>query len=278
MVTEYQRDFVCGCLAAIVTTLATYPINKLTYRQILETSKFSKAYGNVIEEGPCVLYRGVLPPIFQKMLSLSTMFGIFHYVSNSLKFMEMNIRVETILAGVACGTMEAIVMPLERVQLLLVSSKYHDQFKNTFDAFIKIGKVYGVKEYYRGFTVIWMRSASANAIFFLMKGEARRNLGAGETVYSEGFKNFVIGGLTGSALSTAFYPFKVVKVVYHKQLGGPSPSIPKAVAVVYYTNGKGVRNFFRGCWLNAVRSLLGWGITNSSFEFFKQYLTKSVNK
>lgn len=277
MVTENQRDFICGFLAGIVTTLTTYPLNKLTYRQILETSKIRKAYEHVAEEGPFVLYRGVLPPICQRMISLSTMFGVFNYVSNSLKSMEMNIHIETVLAGVACGSMEATTMPMERIQLLLVHSKYQVQFKNTLDAFIKVGKIYGVKEYYRGFTVIWVRCATSNTLFFLAKGQAQRVLGAGETVYTEGFRNFVTGGLIGGVLSFVFYPFKVLKVFYHKQLGGPVPSVSQAITVVYYANGRGARNFYRGCWLNAARSLIGWGITNMSFEFFKKHLTKTNN-
>lgn len=272
MVNEHQKDFVCGCLAAVVTTLGTYPINKLTYRQILEHSKLRRAYTNVSKEGPFLLYRGVLPPLVQKVISLSVMFGVFDFASKSLKSLELNNRLQILLAGFTSGTVKTIIMPFERIQMLLVHSKYQEQYKNTLDAFLKVGKQYGVKEYYRGFALVWIRSASSNSCFFLARGEAEKIFGVRETIYWEGLKNFGIGGIIGGVLSIVFYPFKVMRVVYHRDLGGPVPSLLQVISLVYYYNGRGVPNFFRGVLLNSLRALLSWGLTNMSFEFFKNQL------
>lgn len=272
MAAEHRRDYICGFLSAAVTTISTYPINKLTYRQILEHSKLQSAYSNVKKDGVFILYRGVFPPIVQKMISLSTMFGVFNSASRSLMGFGLNPRLQTFMAGLASGTMEATTMPFERVQVLLVNSKYHLRYRNTLDTFVKIGIQYGFKEYYRGFRLIWIRCTLSNTSFFVAKGEAQRILGTGESVWSEGLKNFFTGGVIGGFLAMIFYPFKVMKVVYHEKVGGRVPSISEVFSTVYYGNGTGVQNFFRGVLLNGARSLLSWGITNMTFEFFKKLL------
>uniref|UniRef100_A0A1I7U644 COX assembly mitochondrial protein n=1 Tax=Caenorhabditis tropicalis TaxID=1561998 RepID=A0A1I7U644_9PELO len=56
------------------------------------------------------------------------------------------------------GACEALLCPLERVQALLQTSKYHDKFKNTLHALTRI-QDYGYREYYRGFSVILIRNS-----------------------------------------------------------------------------------------------------------------------
>lgn len=265
-----EKEFICAPMAAILTTFLTHPLNKLIYRQILEHSKLSSASASLSKEGPFLLFRGVLPPILQKVIDSTAMFGTYSTASHNLRRFRMQPRLEIFLSGAAAGTMEAIVMPFERIQLLLVHRKYQSEFKNTMDAFIKIGRQYGFKEYYRGLSVIWIRNASACSSFFLAKAEVKRIFGVDNNVYSEGFKNFCTGGVVGGFISVLVYPFKVMKVVYHRKLGVPTPSFREVISTIYNdeVDGKGVKNFYRGVWLNAARALLNWGIMNMSYEFF----------
>lgn len=265
-----EKEFICAPLSAILTTVATYPLNKLIYRQILEHSKLTKASASMSREGPFLLFRGVLPPILQKIINSTAMFGTYSTASHCLERFHLHPQLEIFLSGVAAGTIEAIVMPFERIQLLLVHRKYQNDFKNTMDAFAKVGMQYGFKEYYRGLSVIWIRNASACSSFFLAKAEVKRIFGVKNNVYSEGFKNFCTGGIVGGIISVLVYPFKVMKVVYHRKLGPPSPSFRQVFSAIYNSDvdGRGVKNFYRGVWLNAARSLLNWGILNMSYEFF----------
>src|SRR3569832_1119700 len=50
---------------------------------------------------------------------------------------------------ISAGSTEALKYPIENVQVLLQSSKYHSQFQNTGHALLEL-RVYGLKEYYRG--------------------------------------------------------------------------------------------------------------------------------
>lgn len=267
---HYVRDYVSGMGAAISTTLLTYPINKLIYRQILEGVSFQVALNSMKVEGSFLLYRGVLPPMTQKCLSLSTMLGCYSSVVMLLKNFHLNEHSEIFYASLVSGSLEALLMPLERIQVLLVDAQYNHMFKNTFHAFYRVGKKYGFKEYYRGFLVIWLRNTMSNSSFFLLKHEFQKQLSVSESSYMEGFKNFCCGGLLGVVMAVTFYPLKVIKIVCHKQLGTPFLSISQLSHIVYRKDGGGIKNFYRGVELNASRAVLSWGITNMIYEFIRQ--------
>ena len=81
----------------------------------------SQALSQLRKEGPFMLYRGILPPLFQKATSVSIMFGSYNYYSSlSVRaFPQTNsLLVKSCSAGLA-GLSEATLTPFERVQTLL---------------------------------------------------------------------------------------------------------------------------------------------------------------
>lgn len=70
------------------------------------------------------------------------------------------------------GTVEAALMPFERIQTLLADSHYHTHFKNTSQAFHYVCINYGYRELYRGLTPILLRNGPSNVMFFIMREEA----------------------------------------------------------------------------------------------------------
>ncbi|XP_023017250.1 mitochondrial nicotinamide adenine dinucleotide transporter SLC25A51 [Leptinotarsa decemlineata] len=265
----YLRDFGCGLGAAFVTTSITFPINKLIYRQVLGDGRLKNAFESIRKEGPFYLYRGCLPPLLQKTVSITTMFGVNNSAMIALKRYNMNEYLEKISASAASGTLEAGFMPFERVQVLLVHAKYNKRFRNMFHAFKQLRAQYGLKEYYRGFTIIWMRNICSNSCFFITKSELQKLQIMKDKRVKDSVKNFCSGGLLGLIMSTLFYPMKVMKIFAHEKIGGPHYSVFKTAAAVYKQNGGGLKNFYPGVAMNGVRSLLSWGITNMVFEFLK---------
>lgn len=74
------------------------------------------------------------------------------------------------------GTVEAVLMPFERIQTLLADSHYHTHFKNTSQAFHHVCMNYGYRELYRGLTPILLRNGPSNVLFFIFREEAAERL------------------------------------------------------------------------------------------------------
>lgn len=103
---------------------------------MLHGVKLKLAFNQIRNEGITYLYRGIFPPLAQKTISLSLMFGVYDGVRRDLiEELNFNIYPAKIIAGVAAGTVETILMPFERVQTLLADANYHSNFRNTHHVF-----------------------------------------------------------------------------------------------------------------------------------------------
>lgn len=74
------------------------------------------------------------------------------------------------------GTVEAVLMPFERIQTLLADSHYHKHFRNTSQAFQYVYVNYGYRELFRGLTPILLRNGPSNVLFFILREEAATRL------------------------------------------------------------------------------------------------------
>uniref|UniRef100_A0A6G1SI51 Mitochondrial carrier triple repeat protein 1 n=1 Tax=Aceria tosichella TaxID=561515 RepID=A0A6G1SI51_9ACAR len=168
-------EFVAGWTAAFINTTALFPINKLIFRQMASGHGAQKAADQMKEEGLRYLYRGILPPLIQKMVSVSIMFGSFGHYKKWADNKFTNAPPITNLALAACltGATEAVLTPLERVQMLLQDRRYHKDYKNTVDALIKL-RQFGSAEYYRGLTCVLVRNGPSNILFFGLRDEIKK--------------------------------------------------------------------------------------------------------
>ena len=72
-----HREFLCGWGSAFINITMTYPLYKTIFRQMLHGVKIGTAFKQLRTEGISFLYRGMFPPLAQKTLSLSLMFGVY---------------------------------------------------------------------------------------------------------------------------------------------------------------------------------------------------------
>lgn len=128
------------------------------------------------QEGLSFLYRGILPPLAQKTISSSLMFGVYDGVRRPLLQLGVPEYKAKIIAGLTAGTVEAVLMPFERIQTLLSDSHYHTQFRNTTHAFYHVTHHYGFRELYRGLTPVLCRNGPSNSLFFILREEAAARL------------------------------------------------------------------------------------------------------
>ncbi|XP_038209059.1 uncharacterized protein LOC119830214 [Zerene cesonia] len=222
---QHWKEFVCGGGSAFCNILISYPLNKLIFRQMMHGVEATFALNQLQKEGLGYLYRGMLPPLLQRSLSMSLMFGVYDECLEPLLDKEINPYVSKTVAGVVAGCFEATLMPFERLQTLLIHPKYHSKFKNTAHAASHISNFYGIKEFYRGLTPILLRNGPSNALFFIIRDEIKIRMPKQESIFYDSLQNFIAGASIGAFLSTLFYPLNVIKIGMQCELGGPHRTI-----------------------------------------------------
>lgn len=242
------------------------------YFQMMHGVETSLALNQLQKEGLSYLYRGMLPPLMQRTVSMSLMFGIYDECLQPLLSYKLNPFVAKSIAGIAAGCVEATLMPFERVQTLLIHPKFHKQFKNTADASLHIAKHYGIKEFYRGLVPILLRNGPSNACFFIIRDEITVRLPQQDYIVYQSLQNFISGASIGAFLSTIFYPLNVIKIGMQCELGGPHRTMAYEFRHILATRGFKFANFYHGALLNISRAFLSWGIINASYEIFRKML------
>ncbi|KAH7646018.1 hypothetical protein DERF_007086 [Dermatophagoides farinae] len=279
-------DYLCGFGAAIVNVYATFPINKLIFRQMLHGQSVRKATATLRSEGIGRLYRGIAPPLIQRSITLSIMFGTFgtyHSLLDHYADQIMPSYARFCLSAFLAGSTEAIMCPLERVQMLLQDDRLHNRYANTVDAFKKL-HIHGIKEYYRGLTAIILRNGPSNILFFTFRNKIKnhlpQNMGHHESYMTEMIKDFISGSIVGALISTLFYPLNVVRTRMQTQSPGAKHlNIFEAAIDIYNQRDRNLRRIFRGVHINYSRSFLSWGIVNACYELFHKlfFLTNQHN-
>ncbi|NXO68397.1 S2551 protein, partial [Phainopepla nitens] len=266
------KHYVCGLCAAFTNIVVTFPIQKMLFRQQLYGLRARDAVCQLYRDGLHTLYRGILPPLLQKATSQALMFGLYEDFSALLlghaRAPELLTRSA---AAVLAGTTEAVLTPFERVQTLLQDYKHHDRFTNTYQAF-RVLKAYGLREYYRGLVPILLRNGPSNMLFFGLRGPIKQCLPEATSSSSHVVSDFICGGLLGAVLSFLFFPVNVVKTRMQAQIGGEFQSFSKVLAKIWLERDRKVIHLFRGAHLNCYRSMLSWGISNTTYEFLLKLL------
>lgn len=262
-------EYFAGFLSSATNIILTYPANKLIFRQQIYRFKTLAAYRQLKHEGLIILYRGMPLPLLQKTLSLSIMFGTnSHYLSIFQSFSENDHWYHQPFASALAGITESILTPLERTQILLQTPKYNQAIRNVFHAFDIMYKHYGIQEFYRGLTLILVRNTISNMIFFACRKPLKDRLPTATSDFQHSIYDFLSGGLLGAALSTFIYPINVLKNIQQSELGGRYDRLINIFRSVYEQRGNSVKEFYIGAKWNFVRSLISWGIINSTYEYY----------
>ncbi|VDN20730.1 unnamed protein product [Gongylonema pulchrum] len=218
-------------------------------------------------EGCWLLYRGVLPPLIQRTTTRSVMFGMFdklHHLFGCSERTSSAARLSCYAyAAFMAGTMEALLCPLERTQVLLQIPEYNHRYQNTAHAFGELAKI-GLKELYRGFTVILWRNGLSNVLFFTLRKPLREIIVSNEDSMSSVNQrlpnqlmvfvgNFISGALLGAFISTLFFPVNVVKQRIQSTVNTPHVSARVMFRIIWQERNGSMKELFRGATLNYTR-------------------------
>jgi hypothetical protein len=274
---HHSPEYVAGFLSSATNIILTYPANKLIFRQQIYRFKTFDAYQQLKNEGLTILYRGMQLPLLQKTFSLSIMFGTnSHYLYLLQSFSKNDHWYHQPFASALAGSTEAILTPLERIQVLLQTPKYNHIIRNGYHGFILIYQHYGIIEYYRGLTLILIRNSISSMVFFACRKPIKSILPNPSSDFQHSIYDFISGGLLGAVLSTFIYPINVLKNIQQSELGGRYDRSINIFRSVYEERGNSMKKFYIGAKWNFVRSLISWGIINSTYEYYLTTIRKTI--
>ncbi|RLN50470.1 hypothetical protein BBJ29_007550 [Phytophthora kernoviae] len=202
------------------------------------------------------------------MVSKSIMFGLYNFYDELLRnYFGEHTGLNLVAAGMA-GTSEAVLAPFERAQTLLQTPKFNREIAGAYDAMLHISK-YGLREHYRGLTAILCRNGPGNILFFGLRGPLRDLFPRGESAAATMTNDFICGAMLGAVISTVSFPINVARTRMQSIYGQPFIGPWEALQLTYKERGCSVRRLYRGVQMNFFRSLLSWGIINSTYEKLK---------
>jgi len=273
-------EFFSGWGAGVINVSITFPLHKLMFRQMLYGISTTEAFRQLRKEGIYVLYRGLLPPVCQKSIAVSIMFGSYNYYSTLIlkNFPGLNAQVAKSCGAYFAGVSEAILAPFERLQTILSDRRYNKEFPNSAQAVRHIWRNHGFLEFYRGGSTIIFRNSLSNVIFFASREHAQTLLPTPEKMWTKYVADFVSGGLIGALISSAFYPLNVVKTRMQRTLGGDFQSSRHVFNIVFDERNRKWSKMFTGVHLNLTRALLSWGIINASYELIKTLIARQRDR
>ncbi|TKR80822.1 hypothetical protein L596_014826 [Steinernema carpocapsae] len=272
-------DFLCGWGAGCVETCLLFPSSKLIFRQQVHGLAAKEAMDQLKKEGFSMLYRGLLPPLIMRTSTRALMYGMFDEYQKLLgcphsppgtSFTWCHAS-----AAFLAGITEAMLCPLERIQVLLQHSAYHNDFKNTKEAFTVV-RSHGIPEFYRGFSLILFRNGLSNAVFFTLREPVKRHIISNcsskepPSTVLHLFADFFSGAVLGASISTVFFPINVVKHRMQSKIGTSFESPLQVFRTVWSERNCSLKGLYRGVLLNYSRSLIAWGITNCVYELLKR--------
>ncbi|KAK9881750.1 hypothetical protein WA026_017271 [Henosepilachna vigintioctopunctata] len=271
-----KKDLLCNQLAIISGVILTYPLTKISLRQMLYGQIAKKVTFYTINEGIFVLYRGILPQIMQRCFSITSTYMVHQNITMDLK--DYPKHKAGIYAGSLLGSLDSILMPFERVQVILADKGYNQIYKNTWHCFYSLVNEHGFKELYRGFEIIYLRNILVGIIVISLYRDKEKL-----QVTEQRKQSFILGksvsqifldSVQNTMITTIMHPLNVLRVFLHKQIGERYMHSHIALKKVYKENG--VNFFFNGLYINMFRSWMSWTVIAFSNEIYKNLYSDYV--
>ncbi|QQP32341.1 Mitochondrial carrier triple repeat protein 1, partial [Caligus rogercresseyi] len=158
--------------------------------------------------------------------------------------------------ALCAGCIEALLTPLERVQVLLQNSKFNSQFKHTPDALNTIGTLRGSLTQ----RTLKHRMQSLPLLSPSFPSSSKDKVNSSSAL-RKFLSDFLLGAFLGGLISTLLYPVNVTKTHMHFQS-----------VLGELLRERGLSGMFKGVHLNYTRSFISWGIINLSYEFVQSKL------
>jgi solute carrier family 25 carnitine/acylcarnitine transporter 20/29 len=257
--TRKVKDTASGFVGGAVQVLVGQPFDLVKVR--LQTGQFStplEAFTQTLKnEGPLAFYKGTAAPLIGVGACVSVQFYAFHEAKRRL-MVHYNSKDLTLpqfyVAGSVAGLTNSFVAgPVEQLRILLQTQKTAN-YRGPIDATRQIIAAQGIRGFYRGLNVTFLREAQAYGVWFLTfeylmhrtirSGVKREDIPA--------WKLMFYGAIAGEMLWLSSYPLDVVK----SKIQSDSFKNPQYRGAIDATVKTFKQSGFLGFWRGVVPTLL----------------------
>lgn len=262
------HSYLHGGTSALLSTLPTlivFPVYKTVFRQQIHNTSVHQAVGQLCNEGPVKLYRGVAPPLLMRTLNGTLLFGLQDTLLHQFSLSSQSVISAPALAGFGAGMVEAVVFtPFERVQNVLQNGQNDSRLPTLKSVLVQL-KAQGLGlGYYRGFLPILTRNALGSSLYFGLKGPMCAAV-AGQGLPPL-FSSFLSGTMSSMAISLALYPMSVLVANMQAQVGGEVKGVVACWRALWTSRERSVALLYRGGSLVILRSCITWGIITAMYD------------
>lgn len=272
---SHYHSYLHGGMSSLLTTLPTlvvFPIYKTIFRQQIHNSSIRQAVAQLKKEGLPKLYRGVVPPLLQRTLNGTVLFGVqgtFHH-----KLASQNVFPSSALpalAGLGTGVVEALFLtPIERIQNLLQNSQNDQKFPNLKSVLVELRKQKLASGFYRAFLPTAARNALGSMLYFGLKGPIY------DAMHAQGLPplvaSFASGTLASWPITFVVFPMSVLVANMQKNLEGEVKGAMACWRILWGRRQQSVRQLYRGGSLVILRSCISWGVTTALYDWQQRQL------
>lgn len=278
----HASDFpaLAGMGAGWINILITFPINKFSFRQQVESTNPEKTWNNLRHyfsthgnvRNVLYVYRACSIPLMQKTIANSIMYGVYSKERSRLGDSgQLSARKACLLACTYAGGIEALVCsPLERCQSVLQDRRNDTKFRGLRDVVLWHSQrgtmMKSIRSLYTGLSLVFIRNTLSSFVYFQIRDIYKKNYAKPDKAL-KWYTHATFGCLSGAIGCTLFFWLNTVKSKLQADLRPRS-----AWSVAKYTFKTNSDTFHRGFyygWKIAVfRSALSWGIQNAAYEYF----------
>lgn len=262
------QSYLSGGTSSLLSTTIVFPVYKTVFRQQLHNTPLLQAVGQLYNEGPVKLYRGVAPPLLMRSLNGTLLFGLQDTLLHQLSLSSPSVIPVSALpavAGMGAGVVEAVVFtPFERVQNVLQNDRNDRNLPTLKSVLVRLKAERLSSGYYRAFLPITARNALGSCLYFGLKGPmcaAVEGQGLSPTASS-----FVSGTLTSMAISLCLYPLSVLVANMQARVGGEVRGVMACWRMLWDNRQRSIPLLYRGGSLVVLRSCITWGITTALYD------------
>lgn len=268
------HSYLYGGMSSLLTTLPTlvvFPIYKTIFRQQIHNSSIRQALAQLKREGLVKLYRGVVPPLLQRTLTGTVLFGVQDTLHHQLSLQNVfPSSALPALAGLGTGLVEALVLtPYERIQNLLQNSQNDQKLPNMKSVLVELNKQRPATGYYRAFLPTAVRNALGSTLYFGLKGPIY------DAMHAQGLPplvaSFASGTLVSWPITFVVFPISVLVANMQKSFG----EVKGAMAcwrILWEGRQQSVRQLYRGGSLVILRSCISWGVATALYDWQQRQL------
>ncbi|KAI8343302.1 putative mitochondrial ornithine carrier protein [Chlamydoabsidia padenii] len=274
------EDLVFGSVAGMVGKVVEYPFDTVKVRlQIQPTNRphYTGAVDcitrTVRQEGVKGLFKGMSLPIVGAMMENATLFVGYRQVQQLIRShtgntdepLSMN---QLLLAGAGSGALVAFVLtPVELIKCKLQIQQQHlasKRYRGPGQVIQHVWQQEGLTGFYRGFMATMIRETFGGMFWFgayeyaCATFLARRQQESAVLTKKDlsSMELMISGAMGGIGYNVSMFPVDVVKSISQTdqdiRKGLPARSFGQVVKSVYQDTG--IRGFYRGCGITALRS------------------------